>query len=220
VFTAGTPWLDGATYTVGGGSLVVSNAVTVNAQNIAENVPNQILGGFEVEAKGEEISVGSIVFNMFIGSDIAATTLADVTNITLVRQSDNAVVAGPVDGVASGTSGGDSGTVTFSDTVTFKPGKAVYVLKGKLGTDFANNQTITASTTPSSNWSSVTGQTTGDTITPSPSTVITANAMTLKSANLAITVGTTPVIQTIVAGSDFTFARLNSIQHNQVMMFV
>ena len=81
----------------------------------------------------------------------------DLTNVSLVDEN-GAVVAGPVNGVALASK------VTFTDTVTFPTGRHVFTLKGQIGTDFANNDTIQASTTPSTDWSNATGQSTGNTV--------------------------------------------------------
>jgi len=78
-----------------------------------------------------------------------------------------------------------------------------------VGTEFANNQTIAASTTPSTDWTTVTGQTTGNSITPSPTSAITANTMTVKSAVTTISVSATPASQTVVAGAQsYAFANV------------
>ncbi|MCR4283754.1 MAG: peptidoglycan-binding protein [Parcubacteria group bacterium] len=202
-FTTGTPWFDGSKVTVSAGTLNVQKATTVEAQNIAENVTDQPLGGFLVEAKGEEISAASLVFHFTIATTSgSAQSVADVTNITLVDEN-GSIVAGPADGATVGLSGG---TVTFSDTVTFPIGKHLYQLKGKIGTDFANNDTIQASTTPSTDWTTVTGQVTGNSITPSPTSAVVANTMTVKASSLTISVSPDPAAQTVVAGGTFTFA--------------
>ncbi len=195
-FASTNPWYDASVVTVSNGSIVVSKAVSVAAQNIAINLANQPLGGFDVEVKGEAISVASIKFNV-------STSTASITNISLYGPT-GLVVAGPVDltAVAAETS-----NLTFSDTVTFPIGKGTYTLKGKLGTTWGNNGTASASTTPSSDWTTVTGQVTGNTITPSPTSVVTGNTMTSKSASLTASVSASPVAQTVVSGgSQFTFA--------------
>lgn len=207
------PWFDAYQVTIDSGTITVENATSVQAQNIAENVPDQPLGGFNVDVQGEDITVGSMVFQLGVGSSGGARA-DDVTSVTLVRD-DGTVVAGPVDG-ASG------GTVTFSSTVTFPVGKRTYTLKGKLGTDFSNNDTIAASTTPSSQWTTVRGQTTGVTITPSPTSSVTGNTMTMKAAVVTISVGTTPIAQTIVAGTDqfhFTNYQLDATNSGEDIKF-
>jgi len=197
------PWYDASQVTVSSGTLTVEKASSIAAQNIAVNVANQPLGGFMVEAKGEPVSVASMVFRLSEWAGTGATTVTqDITNITLVDEN-GTVVAGPVDVAAS------AATVTFTDTITFAVGKKTYTLKGKVGTEFANNQTIAASTTPSSDWTTVTGQTTGNSITPSPTSAITANTMTVKSAVTTISVSATPATQTVVAGAQsYAFANV------------
>ena len=197
------PWYDASQVTVSSGTLTVEKASSIAAQNIAINVTNQPLGGFTVEAKGEPVSVASMVFRLasWAGTGATAST-QDITNISLVDEN-GTVVAGPVDVAAS------AATVTFTDTITFAVGKKTYTLKGKVGTDFANDQTIAASTTPSTDWTSVTGQTTGNSITPSPTSAITANTMTIKSAVTTISVSATPASQTVVAGAqNYVFANV------------
>ncbi|MBU4536915.1 peptidoglycan-binding protein [Patescibacteria group bacterium] len=75
-FTSSTPWYDASVVTVSNGSLSASKATTVDAQNIAENVANQVLGGFDIEAKGEAVSVASMVFDVTISS--GAGQVADI----------------------------------------------------------------------------------------------------------------------------------------------
>lgn len=199
-FSTGNPWFDASQVTVTSGTITVSKSTTVPAQNIAINLASQPLGGFEVEVKGEPIQVSSMTFrvSLWAGTSAAAST-QDITNISLVDEN-GTVAAGPVDITAS------SPTVTFSDTVTFPIGKHVYTLKGKLGTDFANNDTIAASTSPRTDWTS-TGQVTGNSITENPNSAVTGNTMTVKSGAIVISVSSIPLAQTVIAGSNsFLFA--------------
>lgn len=199
-FSTNNPWYDAYQATVSNGSLTAEAATSVGAQNIAINTANQILGGINVDAKGEPISVSSMTFHVFGNGD----TAAHITNVTLVGPNGN-IVAGPVDGV-NDTSGSAAGTFSFTDTVTFPVGKGLYTLKGKLSTDYTSNDTVQASTTPSG-WGTVTGQSTGNSITPSPSSAITMNTMTVKAPVITISVLSTPLAQTAVAGGSFNFAK-------------
>ncbi|MEK7636219.1 MAG: peptidoglycan-binding domain-containing protein, partial [Patescibacteria group bacterium] len=67
-FTSTNPWYFASQVTVGKGSLNVENATTIQAQNIAVNLSNQVLGGFSVEVRGEPVSVAKMIF------DIATTS--------------------------------------------------------------------------------------------------------------------------------------------------
>ncbi len=196
-FTSGTPFFSGSTITVSAGSVTsIAKAGTVAAQNVAANVSNQILGGFEVDIKGEAISVQSTVFHI---SGVATTTTNQITNISLVGPNGN-VVAGPVDASAN--------VVTFTDTITFPVGKGVYTLKGKIPSAAANNGTFTVSTNPSSLWSNITGQTSGNTISLSTNGSFSMNTVTVKAGSLTISVPTSPVAQNVVAGTnEFLFAK-------------
>src|SRR3989344_8342766 len=208
-FDADSIWYAGSVVTINAGTITVSNDVGVPSQNVAINLANQPLAGFTVDVKGEPVSVGSIVFNLStIGNEAQ-----DITNVTIVDQN-GAVLAGPKDGVGT-TANGGLAALTFTDSVTFPVGVTKIMLKGKLGTDFVTNDTVQASTTPSSQWTTVTGQTTGTTITPSPSSAVTGSNMTVKAASLTVSMASDPVAQTVVAGvSGFTFAKYNLIANS------
>lgn len=203
-FTSGTPFFSGTVIMVNTGTVTsVSRATEVPAQNIAENTSNQPLGGFVVDVKGESITVQQTDF--YLGLTGGTATPADITSVTLVDQN-GAVVAGPVD--ASDT---NRGRVRFTDTITFATGRGVYTLKGKLGTDFGNADTVQASTTPSTDWSTVRGVTTGDTISLSTlSSIVTGNTMTVRAGSVAMSINSSPAAQNIVAGaSNLLVAQFN-----------
>jgi hypothetical protein len=192
-FTTGTPFFDGSLVTVSGGSVTtIQKATSVAAQNIAVNVPNQVLGGYQTDIKGEPISVQSSVFH-FTSS---AAGLGLLTNVSVVDEN-GAVVAGPVDAVLES---GTNQKVTFTDTITYPIGMRTYTVKGKLPSTYTNNSTVVASTTPSSDWTSVTGQTTGNNLTLTNG-VFSMNTMTVRAASLNISVSLTPSAQNIVAGA-------------------
>ena len=208
VHNADDYYYDGAVLTIDNGSINVSaSSSAAPAGNIAVNTSNQLLGAFTVDIKGEAISVGKIGFNvtMALSSVASADDVDDITNVTIV-DANGSVVAGPVDGTAadsSDTGGSATGSVVFTDSITFPVG-----LMGKIGTDVDNNTTIQASTTPSSDFKTVRGLTTGKTITPAPTSAITLSQMTLKSGAFTVSNLAQPPAQTIIAGSNnVEFAR-------------
>jgi hypothetical protein len=188
-----SPWFSGYTVTVNAGSATsISKANEVPAQNVALNVPNQPLGGFVTDFKGESVSVSQMIVNFDYSSGAASTNL--LTSVSLVNEN-GAVVAGPIDAVV--VAGGQQ-KVTFTDTVTFPTGRHVYTLKGKIPSTVSNGVTITASTTPSG-WSSPTGQTSGNTITISQGSFA-LNTMTVQAAALTVSISSQPAAQNVVAG--------------------
>jgi hypothetical protein len=198
-----TPAINGYVVTVSAGSVTsITKSTTVAAQNVAINLASQVLGGYDTDIKGESISVQSQVFHIATGT--AAIGANMITSVSLYNEN-GAVVAGPVDAVADGVSGQK---VTFTDTVTYPIGKHTYTLKGKIPSGAVNGAVITVSTNPSSDWTSITGQTTGNTITIGAGN-FSMNAMTVKSAALAIGMSTSPSAQFIVAGgTGVTFANI------------
>ena len=196
-----TPWFTGFTATINPGTVTtIGKANTVAAQNIAVNVPNQVLGGFETNFAGEAVSVQGMTFTV---STSSASIGGVLTSVSIVDQN-GVVVAGPVDASGAGT----TQTLSFTDTVTFPVGKMVYTLKGKVSSTATNGAVITVATTPSG-WTNPTGQTSGNTITISTGS-FNMNAMTVKSGALAVSASTQPASQSIVAGvQGFTFANIN-----------
>lgn len=194
--TASTPWFDGSKVTISAGSATsITKSTSVAAQNIAAGVPNQVLGGFETNIKGEPISVQSLVFTV---STSSGTGYGLLTSVTIVDQN-GAVVAGPIDATSGGAT---TETLTFTDTITFPIGKQVYTLKGKVPTTIGNNTAYSIASTPSSQWTNVTGLVSGNTVSLSSNGIFTMNTMTVKAGSLAITIASTPAAQTIVAGGN------------------
>jgi len=185
------PWFQGSTISINGASITtIGKANEVGAQNIAVNVPNQVLGGFATDLKGEPMNVQQMVFGI---STTGTTSSNQITSVSIVDEN-GAVVAGPVDAVGN--------ILTFTNSVTFPLGRHVYTLKGKIpASGFSNNATVALTTNPSTQWTSVTGQTTGNTISLSSQSMFIMNTMTVRAANLAVSVSPTPAAQNIVAGS-------------------
>lgn len=214
------PNYDAYETTIGAGSMTIETAASdVPAQNIGVAVSEQPLGGWKVTVKGEPITVAQTIFRLsrWYGTSATANT-QDITGITIIDQNGNNL-AGPADITAS------AAAVTFSETITYPVGTTILKLRGKAGTDYASNDTIAASTTPNSDWTTVKGVNTNQTITLSSAT-FTGSTMTVKAGTLRVSTSPTPIAQTIVAGaSQFNFAnftfdttasgediRLNSVQ--------
>lgn len=192
--TSNQPWFTGAQVTVQGGSVTtIQNATAVASQNVAVNVPNQVLGGFQTNFRGEPVTVQGMTFTI-------ATTSTGAGQITLVSIVDEngSVVAGPVD--ASGSGSGTYGSLVFSNSVTFPTGTHTYTLKGKLPSSFSNGGTIRLTTDPSSTWTSPQGQVSGTTVSLSGATSFQMNVMTVRGATLSIAAGSTPSAQNVVVG--------------------
>jgi len=204
VFTTGTPFFDNATMTISAGSAsTIQKSASVASQNIAVNVPNQPLGAFETDIKGESINISGLSLSVATttGTHTSGDTLLD--SVTIVDQN-GSVVAGPVDATDSTTTDGAQ-EVVFTDSMTLPIGKNTYTIKGKVPSGTGNGTTYVVTVTPSG-WTSPTGNTTGDSITISQG-AFALNTMTVKAAALAISVSQNPVAQNITAGTqNFTFA--------------
>ena len=198
----GNPFFQGSTVSVTAGTFsTIQNATSIGAQNVATNVSNQPLGGFQTNLTGEGITVQSLKVHFNYLSGLAATANV-ITSVSLVNEN-GATVAGPFDAVVDG---GTAQTVTFTGSIDFPVGTHTYTLQGKVPSSATNGTTVQASTTPSSDWTNVTGDTTGNNITPNVG-LVTMSTMTVKGVALSAAVSSSPTSQTIVAGgSNVLFA--------------
>ena len=202
--TNGTPFIYSNVVTISGASVTtIGKAATVAAQNIAINVPNQPLGGFVTDIKGESITAQSLVFSVATTSGARA-----LTNVTLV-DGNGAVVAGPVDSVFVSSGPPGASTLTFTDSVTFKAGAQTFRLLGKVNSDSSDGGTYIISTTPSSQWTTVKGDVTGNTVSLAANGVFAMNTMTIKGPSIAVGRAASPASQNIVpGGTDVLFVNL------------
>lgn len=190
------PYYDGFVHTISKGTLRVEKSNAVLAGNVPLSISGVELGAFNIEAKGEPVQVSAFKLTFGIGT-VAGSA---VTNVALY-DANGAVIAGPKD-VASDR------TVNFTDTWTAATGVHVYKVKGKLGTAFSDGNTLTASTTPGSDITAK-GLTTGLSITPTPSSAVGANQMTIRAASLKVSVSAIPAAQNVVRGiNNFIFSKI------------
>ena len=202
---AGTGWnstdprLSGYAVTIDTGSLKIEPAATAS-NKIADGSTGQILGMFNFEAKGEDVSITSLGIKVTLSASVA--NVSDVTNITLFDENGSSV-AGPID--PTGTSADI--TATSTDTITVPIGVHKYTVKGDLSTDFVTGDTVLVKIKPSD--ITAKGVTTGKTVTPTPASYQTSTTQTVQAGSIVVNVSTSPVAQTIVAGTTgFTFANI------------
>ncbi len=198
------PYYEGFSATINSGTVTVSTSNSVSASNIAVNTQNQVLGGFQLLTQGEQVSVGKMVFEVSkTNNGTADATLYNsgtplITSVSLVDQNGN-VLGGPVDL-------NSLGQLVFSGTVTFPVGTTQLYLKGKIGTSFPSNGSVYISTNPGSDWSTITGMTTGRNLSLSSGMLISAG-QTVKTQALTLSVSATPISQNVISGiNQFAFA--------------
>jgi hypothetical protein len=191
--TTKQPWFSGSTVTINGGQVTsIQNATAVVSQNVAVNVPNQVLGGFQTNFLGEPVTVQGLTITVST-STVAGISYVPLTLVSIVDEN-GAVVAGPMDMTAG------SANLAFTNSMTFPTGAHTYTIKGKLSSMFNNGDSIVLSTTPNG-WTSPQGQTTGNSVDLSGlSSPISFNTMTVRSSTLAIAAGSNPSAQNIVKG--------------------
>lgn len=181
------------------GSLEITNSTLIVPQNIAIGVPSQMLGGLEAEVSGEPVSVSEMTFI------VSTTGNGLINNVTIVDEN-GLVAAGPVDAVQISAS---CQKLVFTDTIVFPIGKHVYALKGKIPTSFGNGETLSVSTTPSSDWKNARGQITGELVDLSSVGLVTMSTMTARGPTLTVRQVARPS-ETIIPGAQgVTFAEFD-----------
>ena len=193
------PAYNAADVTVNAGTFnSVQKSALAPAANVGKQKANEILGAFTVDLKGEKVQVQSLKMDLTVG---AGSTSRQITNVTLVDQN-GAVLAGPSDSTVLTVSGGNNANALTFSAVTFPAGATTVYVKGQLDSNWAQDDTVTVITTPSTQWTGVTGETSGNNISlASLSAPISANTMTIKAAALTVNTLTTPSAQTVVKGS-------------------
>ena len=161
------------------GSLSVSKDNSVASGNVVADGDGVELGAFEFEAKGEPISFTQWVLTLATTDSDSGGENALIQNVT-VYDENGSVVAGPQDANSAGNA------VTFTDNVTVPTGKNIFTVKSDLNSNWETNDTIITSFIPSSALTSVTGDTTGNSITPTPASTVTGPTMTVKAGSLTI----------------------------------
>ncbi len=198
-FTSTEPYYDAYLHTISTGSLRIEKSNTVPAGNVSVDTSNTVVGAFGFEAKGEQVQISSLKFTFSEGIN---TTASRISGVSLVDAA-GATVAGPKDTTTTVPS-----TVTFSDTFTVPVGYNVYKLVAKLSSNFADGTVVSASTTPGSDITAK-GLITGLTLTPTPSTAVGGNSMTIRKASLKTSVSDSPVAQNVVRGvNGYLFSKI------------
>lgn len=191
-FQDAEPRFDAFQFTIGAGSVSVARDADTASANISSGGSQQAVGAFVFDVKGEPITFTSWAISITTTDGTVVAGKEEPKNLTVYNASGTAV-AGPKNVKAK--------VVTLTDSVTLPVGKNVLTVKADLDVDWANNDTIQLSFTPSTGVSSVTGQTTGNSITPTPSTSITGQTMTVKAGALTIDAASSLAAQNVIAGS-------------------
>jgi len=205
---ATNPVLWDNTQTIGPGTLRVSSSATVAAGNVAVG-SDQVLGAFEIEAKGEAIDVSALTLAF---TSTGAAVIEDALKSVKLVDSTGKTVAGPTD-VTDGST-----NVAFTDTFTVPAGTNVYKVVGTLATNgaWATNETIYASINTPATKITARGQVSSQSITATPTGIINANTQTVKAANITVTKDSVPTTGNVIKASSgvlvgsWTFDATNS----------
>ena len=190
-------------------SLSRSNAAP--AANITVAKPNEVLGAFEIDLKGEGVEVSTLEVRVDLKeSNTNNDETGAITNVTLVDEN-GAVLAGPVDytdrntgiDAANSLDGMFDGKFTFSG-VTFPVGKTTVYVKGQLSSSMLADGDAVQVSTNIANWSGIRGTVSGTNVTITGSA--TANPMTVRTAKLTLVTTANPSSQLIGGATNVLIA--------------
>ncbi|MEK7173869.1 MAG: peptidoglycan-binding domain-containing protein [Patescibacteria group bacterium] len=196
-FMTTDPRFDADQVEIGTGSLRVEKSNTVAASNIANGQDNVPIGAFLFDVDGESITFNSWVITIATTDNDSGGEKAVLDAITIYDANGNAV-GGPTDPTISGS----THKVTITDAITIPVGENVYTVRGNLDNGWANNDTIVLSFTPSTAITSIKGDVTGNTITPTPAASVAANTLTVKAGTLTVSNNQSLGNQTYVEGAN------------------
>jgi len=180
--------------TIQGGSLTVAKSSSTPATGNIAPAADQVLAVFDFIALGEEMQVSALTLDF----DFSGMVYTEVTSVRIYDANGN-IVAGPMDTAAAGT-------VAFTDTFIVPIGTTKYTVKTNIATSTSGTDTVDVGiSTP--NAMTVKGMSSNNTITPTPTTEVEGNTLTVTAADLDATTLTTPVARSISKGSqDYIWA--------------
>ncbi len=196
-------------FTISTGTLRVGRSSTVGSTNITTGT-GQVLGAFELEAKGEPIIITALTLT--VSSSTSGTITEDAGQAFKIVDATGNTVAGPTD-ITNNVL-----TVPFTDTFTVPVGLNHYKVVGTLSTSggWSSNDTITVAINTPASAITAKGEVTGQTVTPTPSSNTSASTQTVKAASLTVTKNSTPTSKTVITNSvgvlagSWTFDATNS----------
>jgi len=192
-------WSDGtgvgATQTINSGSLTVTKSASTPATGNISPATDQTLVVFDFNARGEEVKVSALELDF----DFIGMVYTELTNIKIYDENGD-IVAGPKD-AASGNN------VAFTDTFVVPNGTHKYTVKAKIASTCSTGDYVEVAIDDASTAITARGMTSNESITPSPTSQVEGNRMTVAALSLTATTLTQPAARTIAKGvNDFIFA--------------
>lgn len=180
--------------TINSGALTVSKSSATPATGNISAGDDVTLGVFDFDAKGEDIKITAMTLDFTLGT----MACSEVTNVK-VYDEDGTIVAGPKDC--------SSNSVAYTDTFIVPVGVHQYTVKAKIADSVSTGDTIKVAVDNPSTSITATGMTSNNTITPSPSSDVEANTLTISAGSLTVTTLDTPAARNVAAGvTDFVWA--------------
>lgn len=187
-----SPYYNPSDTTIGNGKLRIES-LAITSNKIAENAKKVLIGKFKFVVEGEKVNITSMGFK--VTTSTASTGNGIITNLVSQDASGASLTSAkdPVLNIAGQL------TATSTDTVSLPVGDTTVMVYGNLDANFIANDTVQVGIFPEG--ITVRGDVSGNLITPTPAGQVQSTSLNVKAAALAVSVGTTPASQTVVAGT-------------------
>jgi len=185
----------GTTQTINSGALNISKSAATPATGNITAGSDVKLAVFDFDAKGEDIKITAITLEATLGT----MTYDEVTNVKIYDEN-GVIVTGPKDLTSSSN-------VAFTDTFIVPIGVHKYTVKAKIADSVSTSDTIVIDVDRPGTSITAKGMSSGDSITATPATDVSANTLTVAAGALAVKTLDTPVARSVAKGtSDFVWA--------------
>lgn len=179
-----------------GGTLTVSKSASTPATGNIASGSDVNLAVFDFDVKGESMKITSLEVNM----DLTTMVYGEVTNVKLVNSDTGALLAGPKD-LASDSS------VVFTDVIILPVGVTKVKVTANIASSVSANDSLNVDIDNASSEIVAKGMTSNDAVTPSPSSAVSGNNLTVQGATLSAVTLATPAARSVVKGAqDFVWA--------------
>lgn len=198
-----SPFYNPADTTIGNGRLRIES-IAITSTNIPENTKKVVLGKFKFVVEGEQMNITAMGWKFTTTTTGAA---GGITNINS-KKGDTQLTSAMSPTLNSNSVGAltSQSTATSTDTVSLPVGEHEVVVYGDLDSNFIAGDTVRTGVFPEA--ITVKGDTSGNTITPTPSGQVQSTSLTVKAAAVAVSLDSLPAAQSVAAGTpDYEFGR-------------
>lgn len=183
--------------TIQSGTLTITKSVSTPASGNISAGSDRHLATFDFQVLGEPMKITSVN----IDSTLTTMVYSEITNVKLIDAATGALLAGPKDLVVT------TEDATFTDVIILPVGTTKVKVTANIATSVSNGDIVQIDIDAASSGIVARGMQSNDSVTPSPTSAVSGNALTVQAATLTAVTNTSPAARSIVVGQqDHIFA--------------